>query len=109
MIDGYNDPRGILAPYNVGLVNFEDIQLSFKELGLCIPRVSMEMYLEMGNALFEVLETYLPHDAIVLLTLTDQIKSKDKDRYMLSWKLLSLYAPIINTVIPNNAPTFPEH
>ena len=50
VIDGYNNLRGILAPYNVGLVHFEGIQLGFKELGLCIPHVRMETYLEMGVA-----------------------------------------------------------
>ena len=66
VIDGYNNLCGILAPYNVELVHFEGIQLGFKELGLCIPYIGMETYLEMGVALFEVLETYHPHEAIVL-------------------------------------------
>lgn len=108
VIDGYNNLRGIITPYNVGLVHFEGIQLSFKELGLCNPHIGMETYLEMGNALFEVLETYLPHKAIVL-TLIGHIKSKDKDGYKLLWEFPSIYVPIINSVIPNNAPTLRKH
>ena len=103
-VDWFQHLRFDLVRYNVGLMPFDAIQLSWKNVGLCPPGVGEYRYSPMSEALYSILCILLPSHPIV-----DECKHAlvgfQHDGYKLLWNIMCRFMPVFN---PSLAPLPPR-
>ena len=93
-----------LLNYHVGLLPFDAIALNYGYVGLCLPGVGEQCYLQMTREAYRVFEYVFPSDHQAVKVAARKHGGHKPDGYRFLWDVMCNSQPVFCTFKPNQQP-----